>query len=178
MTPEPEARFKPRIAALRARSSEATQELMASFALGLRRRGFSVAGVTQVRVLDEATGRRRIALRDLRDDRLYAIAQDLGPGSVACNLDSSELALACDAIERAARGGVDLIVLSKFAKQEASRGGLCDAFRRAMEAKTPVVAAIHPDFLAEWAAFAGPVAEFVEFDQHALEDWWRRARSE
>ena len=78
------------------------QSLMAAFARRLAIGGTRVAGVTQLRIQDPSTGRSRIALREVGGDALYAISQDLGPGSVACNLDSSELAQACAAIERAA----------------------------------------------------------------------------
>jgi nucleoside-triphosphatase THEP1 len=167
-----EGRLSERIAALRYEDSAAVQRLMASFASDLQRRGVAVAGVVQTRVEDAVTGRSRIALRDLESGAIYPISQDLGPGSSACNLDSGELALACAAIERAARRGADLIVISKFSKQEASRGGLCDAFRIAMATRTPVIAAVSPHFLEEWRAFAGHVAKFVEPSREALEAWW------
>jgi hypothetical protein len=162
------------IAALRADASEATQSLMEAFARDLQAKGFSVAGVVQTRVLDATSQRRRIALRDIESGALYPISQDLGPGSVACNLDSGELALACGAIERAAQRGADLIVLSKFAKQEAGRGGLSDAFRSAIAAKIPILVAVSPHFLDEWAAFAGHLAEFVAPEPAALAAWWRQ----
>jgi hypothetical protein len=164
----------PRIAALRADDSKAAQALMRAFAEDRRREGWRVAGLVQTRVTDSVSGRLRVALQDVASGALYRISQDLGRGSVACNLDTSELALACAAIERSAREGVDLIVLSKFSKQEAERAGLCDAFRAAMLAHTPVVVAVSPDFLAEWRAFAGELAEFVAADGAALQEWWRR----
>jgi hypothetical protein len=133
--------------------------------------------VTQARVVDAATGRRRIVLRDVRSGALHAISQDLGPGSVACDLDTSELAQSCAMIEQAAREGADLVIVSKFSKQEAARGGLSDAFRAAMAARIPVIAAVSPHYVEEWRAFAGPLAEFVEPSRAALEEWWGRLPS-
>jgi hypothetical protein len=176
LTPPPNKQ-KPLIAALVYKDSAATQALIDSFARALTARGVAVAGVVQTRVSEGNKDRSRIALRDLESGALYPISQDLGPGSVACNLDAGELALACGAIERAARRGVDLLAISKFAKQEAAKGGLCDSFRAAMATKTPVVAAVSPHFLDEWAEFAGHVAEFVEPTPEALEAWWARVRA-
>jgi len=164
------------IAALRADSRADVQALMADFAAALETAGRRVAGVVQVREAGSAAGRPRIVLRDLRTGARYPISQDLGPGSVACNLDAGELALACASVERAAREGADLVVLSKFAKQEAQRGGLCDAFRAAMSARIPVLASVSPYFLDEWRGFAGRLAEFVAPERAALEEWWARAR--
>lgn len=164
------------IAALPAQESEKVQSLMRAFALELAATGLRVAGVTQMRGADSA-GRSRIFLRDLASDSEFLISQDLGPGSVACNLDAGELALACAAVERAARAGADLIVVSKFAKQEAERGGLCDAFRAAMSARIPVIAAVSPYFREQWRLFSGPLAEDVAPSREALADWWARAKS-
>lgn len=163
------------IAALPAEEKEKVQALMRDFALELAQSGARVAGVTQMRGAD-ASGRARIFLRDVASEAEYVISQDLGPGSVACNLDTGELAMACAAVERAARDGVDLVVVSKFSKQEAERGGLCDAFRVAMTARIPVIAAVSPHFREEWRIFAGPLAEDVAPTREALTDWWMRAR--
>jgi hypothetical protein len=149
---------------------------MRLFAQELAGSGLRVAGVTQMRGADVA-GRSRVFLRELASGSDFLISQDLGPGSVACNLDAGELAMACAAVERAARAGADLIVLSKFAKQEAERGGLCDAFRAAMAARIPVVAAVSPHFREEWRRFAGPLAEDVAPTRDALAEWWTRAKA-
>jgi hypothetical protein len=178
MTPEEQTAQRPRIAAIRADESKAVQALMEAFALELKSRGYAVAGVAQTRVLDQNTGRNRIVLRDLVSGQIFPISQDLGPGSVACNLDTGELALACACVERAALQGADLIVLSKFAKQEAARGGLSDAFRIAMLSGIPVIASVSPDFLSEWEGFAGRLSQFVEPSLAALDTWWSRMRAE
>lgn len=143
---------------------------MRAFALELAQSGARVAGVTQMR-LDEG-GKSRIVLRDLASGVYYPISQDLGPGSSACNLDAGELAMACGAIERAVRDGAQLVVISKFAKQEAARGGLCDGFRAAMSRRIPIVTAVSPHFRQEWRAFSGPLARDVATDADALRRWW------
>jgi hypothetical protein len=159
-----------RIAALPAEDSARVQALMQAFAEELMQGGVRVGGVTQMRVAD----RSGIMLRDIASGAFYPISQDLGPGSVACNLDTSELALACAAIERAAGAGAQLIVISKFSKQEAGRGGLCDAFRAAMAARVPVIAAVSPHYREEWRAFAGRLAEDVAPERQALAEWWAK----
>jgi hypothetical protein len=176
MIPDSQTTPRPRIAALRADHSQSVQALMEAFASALQAQGYAVAGVAQTRVLDQNTGRNRVVLRDIASGQIFPISQDLGPGSVACNLDAGELALACACVERAAVQGADLIVLSKFAKQEAARGGLSDAFRSAMLAGAPVIVSVSPDFLDEWDAFAGRLSQFVEPSLPALEAWWEKMR--
>jgi len=161
------------IAALPGADSALVQPLMEDFARRQASAGRRVAGVVQARLPDGGKG--AIVLRNIATGALYPISQDLGKGSVACNLDTDGLASACAAVEEAARQGAELIVVSKFSKQEAGRGGLADAFRIAMAARIPIVTAVSPHYLDEWAAFAGPLAEFVTPDMAALERWWRNA---
>jgi hypothetical protein len=170
------ARLQTPIAALPGEDSETVQALLENFAREIVLGGARVVGVTQARIPDETTGRKKIVLRDLTTGVLYSISQDLGPGSVACNLDTGELAQACGAIEQGIARGVDLVVISKFSKQEAARGGLSDAFRAAMVAKIPVATAVSPHYLEEWREFAGPLAEFVAPQRDALLAWWERTK--
>ncbi|ARN82952.1 DUF2478 domain-containing protein [Methylocystis bryophila] len=171
-------RKPPLIAALQYEDSAATQTLIEAFAKSLRDRGFSIAGVVQTRLKEGTATKPRIVLRDLESGAIYPISQDLGPGSSACNLDAGELALACGAVERATRRGVDIVAISKFSKQEAERGGLCDAFKIAMATRTPVVTGVSPHYLTEWAEFAGAVATFVRPELGALESWWDKLQQE
>ena len=172
MHPAPTTTLRATIAALRAEEKPAAQTAMAAFAAELAAKGVKVAGVVQERVADPASGRSRVMLRDLSNGALYPISQDLGPGSTACNLDAGEIAKACGALETAANGGVDLLVISKFAKVEAERGGFSDAFRIAISKRVPIVTAVSPHYLAEWRAFAGDLARFHDATPEALREWW------
>ncbi len=163
------------IAALPSEHEVDVQDLMRQFARLLAADTILVAGVTQDRVYTGAA-KPKIILRDINTLNTFALSQDLGPGSVACNLDSSELALACGAIEKSAQLGIDLIFISKFSKQEASGYGLCDAFRSAMLARIPVVTAVSPHYRNEWCHFSGPLSEDVSPNITALKEWWSRAQ--
>jgi hypothetical protein len=167
------AALRASIAALRGEEKPAAQETMAAFAAELAAGGARVAGVVQERLIDSTTGRKRIVLRDLASGALYPISQDLGPGSTACNLDGGELAKACGALETAAREGADLLVISKFSKVEAERGGFSDAFRLAIARRVPILTAVSPHYLAEWRDFSGDLARFHDTNVAALRAWWR-----
>lgn len=132
-----------------------------------------MAGLVEIAECRAGGGCGRLAVRDLATGEEIAISQDLGAGSTACNLDPGGLARACAAAERAIALGVDVVVLSKFGKLEAARGGLSDAFRAAIAADVPVVTAVAPAMAADWARFAGPLSDNVEACAPALAQWWR-----
>jgi len=135
------------IAALPAQDSETVQSLMRRFALDLAQAGARVGGVIQMRG-EDAAGRSRIFLRDLASEAEFVISQDLGPGSVACNLDAGELAMACAAVERAARAGADLQLAPDLLRRQRWTGS--QAGLRAQERRRNVREAfdVHPKWRA------------------------------
>ena len=108
------------------------------------------------------------ALEQVRD----GMKLGLGTGSTACNLDPSGLAKACEAVERDIEEGADVVVLSKFGKLEAARGGLCDAFRAAILADLPIITTVSPLLADEWSQFAGLLSNKVPATMDALGAWW------
>jgi hypothetical protein len=75
-------------------------------------------------------------------------------------------------VERAIEEGADVVVLSKFGKLEAARGGLCDAFRAAILADLPIITTVSPLLADEWSQFAGPLSNKVPATMDALGAWW------
>lgn len=168
---------RPWIAALQGASSPRIQSLMADFAAQLARSGLRVGGVVEIG--EDAPGGAcgRLQLRDLATGELFPISQNLGPGSQACNLDGRGLAAACAAAERAVAGGLDILILSKFGKQEAARSGLYDVFLMAAATCTPLLTAVSPAMATAWGDFAGPLSEFLPVEAEAVKAWARRCLS-
>lgn len=165
-----------RIAALKGATTRELQGTLSAFAQGLQSQGFRVAGVIEVSARCGAGGCKSLSVKDIASGETISISQKLGVGSQGCNLDPGGLAIACERVEQAINRGADLVVLSKFGKLEASRSGLCDAFRAAILADIPVLTAVSQPVLQDWDCFAGELAEYVEPDIGALARWWR-ARS-
>lgn len=161
------------IVALQGAPSATIQRLLADVAASRAREGFRVGGVVEMATPAPGGACGRLALRDLATGALFPISQDLGPASTSCNLDPGGIAAACKAIEDALERGVDLIVISKFGKQEAARGGLADAFRAAVTAQVPIMTAVSPALADAWNAFAGPLADYLPADRQAVEYWWQ-----
>ena len=162
----------PRIAALQGATRETIQSVLAEFAARAVRRGLKVAGVIESKGECERGVCGSLMLTDLSSGARISISQDLGPGSVACNLDPGGLAAACAAVERGVLAGADVVVLSKFGKQEVARSGLCDAFRVAIDAGLPILTAVSPSLADPWREFAGPLSVFLAADVEAVEAWW------
>lgn len=176
------------IAALRGGPGTPAADVLTAFALRRKAEGVDVVGVI---VPPEDTGRGhhghghgeghgghegcecRSELVDIATGDRYAMHQDLGSGSQACNLNSSSLALAAGAVERAVARKPALVVLSRFGGQEAVRGGLMSAFQAAIAAGVPVACVVTPKAEDVWNDFAQGLSVSLPPEAEALEAWWR-----
>jgi hypothetical protein len=162
----------PPVAAVQGASSAAVQDLLGAFAAHVASQGINVGGVVEIGRSEPADGCGKLAVRDLWTGTVISISQNLGSGSQACNLDSSGLAQACHAVQSAIAAGAELVVLSKFGKIEAKRGGLSDAFAAAINAGLPVLTSVSPLQSDAWRVFSGPLAQILPADSKAIDDWW------
>lgn len=160
------------IAALRSKSTFEIQHVLESFAERRLKAGLRVAGVIEIADASAKGACRARALREFGAGALFPIAQDLGAGSTACNLDTAGLAAACANVLSAVERGADVVVLSKFGKLEAGGGGLIDCFAAAIEAALPCVASVPFPLAGSFAEWAGDFLEWVEPSESALEEWW------
>ena len=168
------------IAALRGGPGSAAAEVLAAFALRRKADGVAVVGVIvpSGAATHAADGGHKSCeckgvLLDLSTGETIGIHQDLGPGSEACNLDSSALARACGGVERAIAAGAELVVLDRFGGQEAARGGLMAVFQAAVAAGLPVACVVAPKAEAVWEKFAEGLSVWLPAEAEALEAWWQ-----
>jgi hypothetical protein len=166
-----------RITALQGAASTVIQSLLSDFAEQLASSGLRVVGVVES-AADPAPPCKSMALRSLDCNSMFSISQDLGPGSEACHLDPEGLVMACAAVQASIASGADVVILSKFGRQEAIGRGLSDAFGAAVAAGLPIITAVSPAMMDAWRNFAGELAECVQADAaqrpHWVEDWSHR----
>jgi hypothetical protein len=165
----------PAIAAIQGAPSVQIQSLLRAF---IDRQG---SGVRIVGVLEEGPDPTdpscaKGVLRMLGSESVLPLFQKLGARSTACALDASGVIEACELIRRQIAQGCDLVVLSKFGRLEAERGGLRSAFEAATVAGIPILTSVSPKFAPAWADYAAPFYRLLAPDLAAIEDWWIGAR--
>jgi len=164
------------IVALQGAASNVIQALLMEIAATLIARGLRVVGVVE----NSNSGPnpcKSMELRSFDDGRIFSISQNLGPGSQACNLHPEGIALACAAVQESISHGADVVILSKFGKQEALGSGLNDAFGAAIAAGIPIITSVSPAMMDHWRKFAGELAECVTADSANCDSWldqWSR----
>ncbi|WP_425249023.1 DUF2478 domain-containing protein [Bradyrhizobium huanghuaihaiense] len=71
------------------------------------------------------------------------------------HLDRDGLAKAAAVVSQALRNKIDLLMINRFAKQEAARGGLRTEFVDAITRGVPVLTAFRRNCLADWGTLRG-----------------------
>lgn len=160
------------VAAIFYRPNDDVDKLLADFAQDLAWQGVRVGGIVQ-RHFRGANGTHAMLAVDVATGQEISISQPLGSGAISCKLDTNGLAEAAAVVSRALRDKVDLLVLSKFAKQEAVGRGLRAEFVDAITRGVPLLTAVPRKCLADWRTFTGDVSTLLLCDRQALEEWWR-----
>ncbi|MHC6153004.1 DUF2478 domain-containing protein [Bradyrhizobium elkanii] len=130
--------------------------LLANFVQDLARHDVRVGGIVQRHVRNE-NGTHVMLAVDVATGREISISQLLGSGAASCKLDTNGLAEAAVVVSQALRDKFDLLVISKFAKQEAVGRGLRAEFVDAITRGVPLLTAVPRKCLADWRAFTGDV---------------------
>lgn len=158
------------------RTDDATsQPLIAAAVAGWRASGAKVVGViSEGHGLPDRTCRAGI-LRDIASGRPYPIYLETAPSHTSCHLDAVGVDAACATILDQIVA-CDLVVLSKFGKLEAARGGLAPAFEAAIAAGKPVLTTVSEKHRDAWRTFA-PGAIELAAEAAALRAWWDAARA-
>ncbi len=140
--------------------------LLAGVARALTEAGARVGGVVQAR-----DGGKGMALVDVGGGTIRSIAQDLGPLSTSCKLDTAAMADIAGRLERQVDAGLDLLILSRFGKTEIDGGGFRSLFGRAMLAGTPTIAGVRAENAAAWEAFHGGLGVNLPPDETQVLAW-------
>lgn len=150
---------------------EHAEEVLADFVEDLRQRGVGVGGLYQ-RTAEGVRGRSRMDLVDIRTGTLYSISQDLGQEAVACALDPAGLADASQVLRRDIADRVELLVISKFAGQEATGQGFVPEMSAAISAGIPILTSVSARYKDAWDEVTGSAGAMLSPDRDSLNAWW------
>lgn len=175
-TPPRDASRPPPLAPAAVVYTASTREapLLKRFARELKVRGWRVGGLVQ----DTRRGRdgykRAIVATEVDTGRRITLATYPGDRRKisACGFDTAALAEATEAVRRAVREDVDLIVIEKFSHQEMEGEGLFDEILAAMAAGIPTLTLVSAEALDEWTQLTGGLGDLVAADEAALWRWW------
>jgi molybdate transport system ATP-binding protein len=121
----------------------------------LTRAGLIVGGLLQRFGAPIAPGKREMLLRVLPGHETIRLNDPRGSGVQGCILDTDALARAAMAFSRAAHARPDLLLASRFGKEEAAGGGMRAELAEALLAGVPVLVPVRRGLLPAWREFMG-----------------------
>jgi hypothetical protein len=137
----------------------------------LCRAGLTVGGLLQRFGERIAVGKREMLLRVLPGQETIRLNDPRGPGVQGCILDTDALARAAMAFHRAALARPDLLLASRFGKEEASGGGMRTELAEALMAGVPVLVPVRDTLLPAWRSFLGETADELPPTTNAILAW-------
>jgi hypothetical protein len=116
-------------------------------------------------------------LHDIATGETFAICQDLGSGAEDCCLDPSKLRHAAFRIRAATGTASDLVVVSRFGKEEARGQGFRDELAHAILSGRPVLMAVRRGMVDNLMAFTGGIGTTLDARLWVLKNWWNEIAS-
>lgn len=150
----------------------ALDPLLRAFAARAGAAGLRLAGIVQVNRDRPGCARCDMDAELLPDGPVVRISQSLGAAARGCRLDPEGLETAVAAAQaRLEAGGVDLLVVNKFGKQEAAGRGFRPTIALALERGADVLVGVNPLNVEALRRFAGELARPVAPEAAALDAW-------
>lgn len=141
---------QPAAAVVLAERGIATDDLMASFALALRDRGWWVRGILST-TRWQAYGGNTPVLIDIDTCTAYPACPASG---TTASFDARDVATQIvDHMQDIVCNGADLAIFHRFSEIEAAGGGVAAELLLTMASGIPLLTAIHPEELSAWQAF-------------------------
>ncbi len=137
----------------------------------LCRAGLTVGGLLQRFGEPIAPGKREMLLRILPGHETIRLNDPRGSGVQGCILDTDALARAAMAFRRAALARPDLLLASRFGKEEAAGGGMRAELAEALMAGVPVLVPVRINLLPSWRDFLGEPADELPPKADAILSW-------
>lgn len=163
----------PMIAAVRATDAAPVDTILAEIAAVLRSWGLNARGILQEECANPSGTKPVTRLRNIDDDTLIQISQDLGRNARGCRLDPQALAEAAFRLETIVENGADLLILNRFGKSETEGVGLRSIIEGAVHGGIPILIAVRDEYAAAWDDFHTGMAVWLPADVKTVLDWCR-----
>lgn len=137
----------------------------------MQKSGRSIAGLLQRFGAPIAPGKREMLLDIVPGGQTIRLNDPRGSGVQGCILDTDALARAAMAFDTAIHARPDLLVASRFGKEEIAGGGMRAELAEAVIAGIPLLVPMRIETLPAWNAFLGRPSEVLAPRTEAILAW-------
>jgi nucleoside-triphosphatase THEP1 len=159
------------VAAICTSSGTEADRLIDGFVGQLQGQGRQVMGLRQRLKGDCASGC-GIHLQSIDTGGYHRMTQELGSGSISCNVDAEALELLAVSLMNDLNKNVDLVVINRFGKREAEGAGFCCVIERAIELELPVLTVVKDAWRDTWLDYGGDWVTTLPMESAAIMQWY------
>ncbi|CAH2599541.1 conserved protein of unknown function [Rhodovastum atsumiense] len=164
-----------RVAAVVFSASDDVDAVLHAAVAALRGQGLRVGGLLQRLGAEIRPRKHEMLLEVLETGESIRLDAPRGTQTRACTLDTDALARAAMSLRAALQGRPDVLVVSRFGKQEATGSGMRDEIAEAVLSDIAVLVAVSDALLADWEAFLGGGGCVLPADGDAILQWAKSA---
>lgn len=151
--------------------ADAVDALLRQVAHALRGEGRKLAGTVQWNEARPNTHKKAMVLENLASGQRLDISADASPDPAACRMNSYALEGVAGLVAGTITPGLDLVILNRFGKQEAARGGFMAVIEAAIVNDLPVLTGLNRAHLGHWREFTSGEAVLLAPDAGEVRAW-------
>lgn len=139
----------------------------------LTHQGYRLVGVVQEPMGDADRHRCDMDLIEIVSGQRLAISQNLGTGSKGCRLDPNAIETVATQVEVDLEASlVDLLIINRFGKLEATGRGFCPVIALALQRGIPVLVGVNDLNRPAFEVFAEGLAAELPDQSSAIQTWF------
>lgn len=150
---------------------EAVDALLREIAATLRGEGHRLAGAVQWNEAKPGQTRCDMVLENLATGERFDVSAEQTGDDKACRLNSYALEHVAGIVANSIDDGIELVILNRFGKQEAAKGGFRSTIEAAIARELPVITSLNSAHRNLWEHFSGGEGAFLEATPEAVRSW-------
>lgn len=161
----------PSVAAVCTRPGTDADRVLDAVVEQLQTQGRRVMGLRQRLTSDCAKGC-GVRLQSIDSGEYYQMTQNLGAGSVSCNVDAEAIEMLAVSLMNDLSKYVDLVIVNRFGKRESEGAGFCCVIERAIELELPVLTVVNNAWQDAWFDYGGEWVTTLPAEPAAILQWY------
>ncbi|MEE9319285.1 MAG: DUF2478 domain-containing protein [Granulosicoccus sp.] len=162
-------RVKP-LAAICAKTGDRIDSLIDPIIQQLRLNDHRIIGLQQ-RLVSEGVSGCSVRLQSINTGELHRITQNLGAGSVSCNIDIEAMDRVALSLMAELNEEVELLFVNRFGKRESQGSGFCGVIERAIELSIPVLTVVREGWQESWLDYGGEWVATLPAEHASILSW-------
>lgn len=163
------------VAAVCTRSGADADRMIDAVVEQLQAQGRRVVGLRQ-RLTEDCANGCGVRLQSIESGKNHRMTQELGVGSVSCNVDTEAMETLAVSLMNDLSKDVDLVVINRFGKRESEGAGFCCVIERAIELELPVLTVVKDAWQDSWFDYGGDWVTTLPEEPAAILQWFECVR--